>query len=318
MPFMWKFLEIIVLALASLAMAVAAAALLGGALPGIAILGNFAAYALIAASGCTAFAAWREGRTALWTSLAAVLVNGALVLPTIAGVSSAPAGAPSMKLLMFNIHWNNKNFDGIDALIAQYDPDVVVLNEIYKNNRPGLRMLDARFPYRVECWTSWPCDTLILSRRPLRNQNMMREHDGVRIGVAQATFDIGACPVTIFAAHFNRPWPYHALNSDGAQVKQARALAELVAAWAGPRIVAGDLNAAAWTPVVREIAGAAKGRALGGLSGTWPWFFPSALKMPIDHVIVSGEIVGTRTVLPVTGSDHSPVLAELAMPGCER
>jgi endonuclease/exonuclease/phosphatase (EEP) superfamily protein YafD len=315
---MWKFLEIAVLAVAGMSLAVAIAALLGGALPGIAVLGNFAAYALAASAAGAAFAAWRGSRAAIWTSLAAVLANGALVLPAVSSGAAAPAGAPSMKLMLFNIHWNNRNFEAIDAMIAKHDPDVVVLNEVYKNNRPGLRMLDARFPYRVECWTSWPCDSLILSRRPLRNQNMAVEHEGVRLGVAQATVDIGTCPVTLFAVHFNRPWPYHALSSDGAQVKQARALAGLVGAWAGPRIVVGDLNAATWTPVVREIAGAAKGKALGGVSGTWPWFFPSALKMPIDHVVVSQpEIIGTRTVLPVTGSDHSPVLTELAMPGCQ-
>jgi endonuclease/exonuclease/phosphatase (EEP) superfamily protein YafD len=309
-------LELTLLAVGGLTLAVAAAAFAGGALPGIAILGNFAAYALIVAVLAAGVAAWRRWRAALLVGLAAVLANAALVVPALSSGPAIAEGSPALKLMLFNIRWNNTNFDGIDALIAQHDPDVVVLNEVYKNNRPGLRMLDARFPYRLECWTAWPCDTLILSRRPLRNSAMEIAHGETRLGVAQTQVEVGGCEVTLFGVHLNRPWPYHALSSDAAQFRQARALADLARDWPGPKIVVGDLNAAAWTPLVRELAAAVKGRALGGLSGTWPWFLPSFAKLPIDHVIVSGEIAGTRTVLAPTGSDHSPVLAELAVREC--
>jgi endonuclease/exonuclease/phosphatase (EEP) superfamily protein YafD len=243
-------------------------------------------------------------------------LNGAWVLPTMIGTSTASLDAgQTTKLLVFNMWWNNKQLAAVKALIARTDPDIIVLLEVSQRSRPDLRTLDAAYPYRVECWTSLPCDALVLSRKSLTEQTTATELDGVRLGVARAGFDLNGCPVTLFAAHLNRPWPYHSHALNTSQGSQFAALATAVRQWPGLKIVVGDLNAAPWTHGIRQLADAVNGKPLGGLSGTWPWFLPAILKLPIDHVIVSRpSIMASRTVLASTGSDHSPVLATLSVP----
>lgn len=302
----------------AIGLAVAAAALFGGWIPAIAIAGHFAFYAAIAGVALAAMG-WAWSRSwAIYTTLAVAMVNAAVVASVGPSGRAPAADAQTAKLLVFNVRWSNERLDDVVALVTKHQPDVVVFHEVYRQNRPGLRALDAQYPYRVECWQSWPCDTLILSRKRLSAPFIATDWKGTEIGFARVEFDVGACPVTLFAAHLNRPWPYHSLGSDAAQYKQTAALADAVRAWPGPKIVVGDMNATTWSPVVRELAVAAGGRPLRGWSGTWPYFFPGVLKLPIDHVIVSQpQIEATRAVLDTTGSDHSPVLATLAAT-CER
>jgi endonuclease/exonuclease/phosphatase (EEP) superfamily protein YafD len=301
-------------AAAAVGAAVAASAMFGGLAPSIAIAGHFAFYAAL--GGLAVFGvAWRAGAgRAAYACLAVALVNVIIVSSQATGVPSPEAGARTVKLLVFNVRWSNERLDEVVALVTQHQPDVVVFNEIFRSNRQGLRALDAQYPYRVECWQTWPCDTLILSRKRLRYPFVTGEWNGVSVGFARVEFDVGACPVAVFAAHLNRPFPYHSLSSNAAQFKQTQALAQAVREWPGAKIVVGDLNAATWTPVVRALASAAGGRALSGWSGTWPYFLPGVLKLPIDHVIVSRpQIKASRAVLDASGSDHSPVLTTLSV-----
>jgi endonuclease/exonuclease/phosphatase (EEP) superfamily protein YafD len=305
---------------ALLALAGAAAALAGavagGAIPLIAIWASFVhAGAVLAALAAWWF--WRQGATR-WALAAAVVLAGSAAMT---GPALWPSGAPAAKpghgakILLFNLHWNNRDFVAVKALVEAHNPDIVVLQEVFERNRAELRILDAAYPYRVECWTARPCDTLILSRRSLRETASFVAWRGVPLGLARAGFELDGCPVTLFAAHLNRPWPYRRLGAPATQPAQTKAFADAIAGWPGPKIVLGDLNAVTWSPVVRELAAAAQGRALGGLSGTWPWFLPGPAKLPIDHVIVSKPaIAGARTVLGAPGSDHHAVLAELSVP----
>jgi endonuclease/exonuclease/phosphatase (EEP) superfamily protein YafD len=298
---------------AVIGLAVAISALFGGVSPAIAIAGHFAFYAALGGWILSIAGRLLHAGRAAYAALAVALVNSLIVAQSAMGVSRPEPGAETAKLLLFNIRWSNERLDDVVALVSAQQPDVVVLSEVYAKNRPGLRALDAQYPYRIECWQSWPCDTLILSRKPLRDPFVATRWQDVEIGFARVEFEIGACPVTLFTAHLNRPWPYHSLRSAAAQFKQADALAHAVREWPGAKIVAGDMNATTRSPVVRALASAADGRALSGSSGTWPNFLPGLLKLPIDHIVVSErQIKASRDVLGPTGSDHSPVLATLS------
>ena len=297
------------LAASAIGLFVAASALLGGLLPLLFVFGNFAVYAALMCLAAAVFA-WRlKVRTGALAALGAAIVNAAITIPAYIGPPGPAEGAQVKKLFLFNMHWSNERFDEIADLIRESDPDIVVLSEVHRRNREGLRAIDALYPYRLECWQSRPCDTLILSRLQLREQFVTGNWMETELGIARVEFDAGACPVTLFAVHFTRPWPFHSLGSNRAQFRQANALAAAVREWPGAKIVAGDMNATTWTPIVKALAEAASGQALAGVSGTWPSYLPGVLKMPIDHVIVSRpQISATRKVLAPTGSDHSPVL----------
>jgi endonuclease/exonuclease/phosphatase (EEP) superfamily protein YafD len=84
-----------------------------------------------------------------------------------------------------------------------------------------------------------------------------------------------------------------------------------------PFLLMGDFNAAPWSRAfarLRGAAGACDTRAGFGAQTSFPadgWL----LRIPIDHVLASCAIgVRDRRVGPAVGSDHLPVIADLAVP----
>jgi endonuclease/exonuclease/phosphatase (EEP) superfamily protein YafD len=86
-------------------------------------------------------------------------------------------------------------------------------------------------------------------------------------------------------------------------------------------IVLGDFNLTPWSPRFRD-ALARSGLTPAGDYRLWPRTFPAmpAARLlfflsggiPIDHVLVSGDLGVSRVVRgPFIGSDHYPVYAEL-------
>ncbi len=58
----------------------------------------------------------------------------------------------------------------------------------------------------------------------------------------------------------------------------------------------------------RDVAGA-------GIQGTWPSQLPGFLRIPIDHVLVGGDLgVAEFSVGEAMGSDHRAVRAVLVLP----
>jgi endonuclease/exonuclease/phosphatase (EEP) superfamily protein YafD len=84
-----------------------------------------------------------------------------------------------------------------------------------------------------------------------------------------------------------------------------------------PFVVAGDLNTTVWSPTYRAFVaklGLSNARRGYGMQPTWPTGFPSLLRLPIDHVLVSSAIqVAGFAVGPDVSSDHLPVLADLVI-----
>ena len=83
-----------------------------------------------------------------------------------------------------------------------------------------------------------------------------------------------------------------------------------------PMIVAGDLNLTPWSPFFREFvdrSGLRDSRRGFGVQATWPSRLGMA-GIPMDHVLVSqdGSVIDRR-VGPSFGSDHRPVIVDLAI-----
>jgi endonuclease/exonuclease/phosphatase (EEP) superfamily protein YafD len=78
--------------------------------------------------------------------------------------------------------------------------------------------------------------------------------------------------------------------------------------------VVGDFNAAPWGYVIQTIASRGGVSVLTGGGGTWPSILPPQLRIPIDNMLASpGLSFVSRRVLPKLGSDHLPVLGEIAV-----
>lgn len=100
---------------------------------------------------------------------------------------------------------------------------------------------------------------------------------------------------------------------------QARKLAIAVAALSGPRIVAGDFNAAEATPVMQTVLAAGLRDAFSAAGIGWGFTYGHGWKLGlsflrIDHILVSAEFdVLASEVGRADASAHRPVVADLAL-----
>ena len=94
----------------------------------------------------------------------------------------------------------------------------------------------------------------------------------------------------------------------------AAPLSACVAALPPRRVVLGDFNATPWNTAFREMrrrANLSLGTTRWWLP-TWPDLEPALLRIPIDHVLVAGDLPVLRAQLgaPIA-SDHRPLLAAI-------
>ena len=133
------------------------------------------------------------------------------------------------------------------------------------------------------------------------------------------TFDLPSGDAVRFAFIHPRP-PQPADDTDNRDAELVLVARE-VEDHDGPLIVAGDFNDVAWsytTELFQEISGLLDPRIGRGLYSTFHAGYPP-MRWPLDHVFHSEalQVVELRR-LDHVGSDHFPILAELAVvPGAE-
>jgi vancomycin resistance protein VanJ len=138
--------------------------------------------------------------------------------------------------------------------------------------------------------------------------------------VAEVPWPAGGEPIEILNVHLAAPHVrpvVQRLRDRRGQVRDV--LAYLDAAPRGRRVLAGDLNASPLWPAYRRlrarfddaaVEGARRaGRRPGRTWGPWPG---SVRLLRIDHVLVRGLVATASRVLPLRGSDHSALVADLA------
>ena len=83
-------------------------------------------------------------------------------------------------------------------------------------------------------------------------------------------------------------------------------------------VLAGDFNMTPWCPPLRGLLGDrhqlhdARRTSGAGRLTTWPAALPSALRIPIDHLLHDASVTCTNLRLgPPIGSDHLPLIADL-------
>lgn len=254
-----------------------------------------------------ALARWPE--IAGGAAVAAVATYG-LAMPSVTPPGPVAAEAPRFRVLLFNMWFGNRQHAAVAKLIQRENADLVVILESSLRARNALRKVTSAYPYRFDC-TASGCDVVAFSRSRMLPQSIARTSDANRSPYVTIGTEIGGCRLTLIATHMTRPFPHRPY---GSQREQAREIGSVVGSIAGAKVVLGDFNGATWGYVVRTIEARGNVRAATGAGGTWPSVLPEQLRIPIDHVMVGpGLKVASRTVLPATGSDHRPVLVEIAV-----
>lgn len=220
-----------------------------------------------------------------------------------------------LRVMTANVLTTNHNSAGLLKLVHDFTPDIVVTLESDAWWQKQLDTLDSDYPYSAKV----PLDNLygmhVYSRLRLSNVqiNYLVESDkpSVHCDVEMP------CGQTV-NAHFVHPAPPSPTENEESRERDAELIlvARQVTPEQVPTIVCGDLNDVAWsrtTLLFRKISGLLDPRIGRGMFNTFHadyWF----ARWPLDHMFHSHHFaLVSMTRLPGFGSDHFPLLTELAL-----
>jgi endonuclease/exonuclease/phosphatase (EEP) superfamily protein YafD len=218
---------------------------------------------------------------------------------------------PTLRLLTANL-WNGRaDPDALAELIADAQPDAVLAQEMTPEHA---RAIEALLPYGVLLPRRDACGMGLALRRPARITVLrLPQRDALIARLSAPEWNAFGSPVEIVNVHVSAPTSLRQLWLRRAQVE---ALCAHVASTPMPRVIAGDFNMFRLMPAYRALCGrlcdaALQRRAFG--QPTWSPRADWARWLRLDHVLTQGLQTTDLRVLRVHGSDHSALLATLAV-----
>lgn len=257
----------------------------------------------------------------LVTNLLCVLWQSRKIHPftPLARVQVKPAGAGaakerSFRLLISNVMMENQQHERLLALIANCEPDLVLLVETDETWRRALAPLKETFPHVVEQPQDNWYGLLLFSRLPLVDPKVefLVQHDipSVYTGFRLRSGEV----IYLHGLHPRPPEPIRDQDStprDAELVVVGRAIREV---GQRPTVVAGDLNDVAWSPTTElfvRLSGLLDPRVGRGFYNSFH-ADRVLVRYPLDHVFHSNhfKLMDLRRLSHI-GSDHFPVFIEL-------
>lgn len=271
-------------------------------------------YLVIAVLLSIAFALLRW-RGYILLGLATVALNAYFVVPWYMPVAHAAAGT-EIRLLHANVFVRNTDGARFTTLAREFDPDIIVMQEVTPAFMRSLAELDIIYPHKLVEARDSAYGIALYSKYPLRSSAIVAS---APLGLPEiiATLEVDGRALNLVSGH-----PLHPLGAEnyGARNLQLDELAEIARRTPEPLIVIGDLNVTMWSHHYRsfeEKSGLRNARLGFGIKPSWPLFMPFAM-IPIDHCLVSDDIevsnFGTGSNI---GSDHLPILVSLSLTGAE-
>lgn len=252
--------------------------------------------------------------------LLSLLLNLVRIAPLYLKIPSQPstAGIP-IKLIQFNVCAPTKDFHRTALFLKQQRADIAVLEECNERCYQHLQRdkVLASYPYQF--------------RSPLRHRLVILSHFPLKAfpgptltaepAVAWLMLNIQKQPVLLLAMHSTRP-------SSGApyyrnQWLQFEIISRTMRNTPTPALMVGDLNTSPWGAsfqMLLDKSGLQNSMDGFGLQLSFPVFIPHHPKaqtfpiVAIDHVLASQHfMVLNRQLGPDVGSDHLPVIVDLAL-----
>lgn len=277
------------------------------------ILANFRAQFVIVLAALGAITVLTKWRQAGYGILLVAMINVIVIMPLYAGSrGGAGAGAPSMRVMSFNLQSQNDEYARVIEYIESIDADIVLLHEASRPWEAAVESADLGYEIIMPRTDDLVFASLVL----VKGSGVLGVSYG--FGETQArgvevTFTPPAWPepVKVLAAHPLAPWGERRAKIRDAQIGFA-------ADWAedqnGSFMVAGDLNATPWSAPFRALAGTngLRNSQIGfGIQPSFPAGI-SFFRVPIDHLLHSETlVVSDRRLGPAMGSDHFPLVVDL-------
>lgn len=267
------------------------------------------------ATGCLALLGLAfAARSRMLIGAAALLlaVCFAMLLTGLPGASpEAEAGSERfLRVATFNLWGRNGHVDRVIKFLDDIDADAVVLEEVRPHHSDLLAKLSARYPHRV----GEQHGLVILSKHPiLADGRIDRAGRPPRMSliIRWARLDVNGASVELAGVHLARPFYPELQQADILD------LTKFAQSRSAPLILAGDFNMAPWTFKLKRFTEATGLGRFSTFQPTWPmhWLgLPLLPLIPIDNVFASAHFASLGTTMgPRLGSDHRPVIADIAL-----
>jgi endonuclease/exonuclease/phosphatase (EEP) superfamily protein YafD len=231
-------------------------------------------------------------------------------------VRRARPGGPldRLRLLSANVLIENRAPHRLLSLVRAHRPDILVTLETDAWWERHLDTLLPEYPHTI--------------KRPLANSYGMHVYSRLPLEEPTVEFlierEVPSMHATVVLrsgqrvrAHFLHPTPPSPTENPRSTERDAELIvvAKRVAQERGPVIVTGDLNDVAWSTTTRlfcKLSRLLDPRIGRGMFNTFHARWP-CLRWPLDHIFHSDDFTLVALCrLPAIGSDHFPILAELA------
>lgn len=226
----------------------------------------------------------------------------------------AAQGCPAeqqVRLLEANLQMTNEHDNRLFNEIRQYQPDVILAEEVDQWWHSCLSQLEDRYPYHQSHVSQNYYGIELLSRKPLVNPQVVFPANSRDPAIFSGLQLGSGATIRLYGIH---PRPPTFGQSSAERDAEVMYTALQMADQKGPEVLAGDLNATPWSPVVRRaarIAHLVDPRIGRGWNPTWK-ANAIVMRWPLDNILFSeGLAVTDYRVLPPFGSDHQPLLLTL-------
>jgi endonuclease/exonuclease/phosphatase (EEP) superfamily protein YafD len=252
----------------------------------------------------------RDWRAAVPAAVLAAL-NVATIAPHFTPVHRGnPVGTDRVTMLFVNVDVSNRDYARMVRYVREVDPDLVGITELSPPWAAAFGKALAAYRYRVLHVEDDAYGVGVYSRRPFTGGVERFPSDGPATIVGR--IELEQRHVTVVLTHPHTPFGPHA---GSLHQQQLRALGRARSGWSPRAVLCGDLNTPAWSGPLRALMREAKlsdSHRGYGFESTWPtWAWP--LRTPIDNCLVSkGLAVTRRSRGPSLGSDHFPLVIQLA------
>lgn len=215
-----------------------------------------------------------------------------------------------LKLISLNVNFRNKNSKPILDFIDKSNADVVAVQEATLFWLNEFDSLKSKYPYRRYQENRNRHGLVILSRIPFKQT----ESSNFTVPFIHATLVLHGKTISIVTIHFFTPtaeWRFKNRNLE------LRELGSIVKSDKNSMIVVGDFNASTWSPFYQAFVSETHlndARNGFGVVPTFPTNLPFIM-IPIDQCLVSSDLKILHFHSgPNIGSDHLPVILEVALP----
>ena len=226
-------------------------------------------------------------------------------------IPSSHLGEPPLKLIAWNVLWENPHKPEALAWLMSQDVDLILLTECTLEWQRALAPLTATYPYLIASGRDGAEGMLLLSRHPLDTA----DPEGLAANKPWISTIVHspAGPLRLLGMHPRTPRSGARFDERNAQYDRAAAITAADANL--PAIVMGDLNCTPFSPWFSRLLrrGRLRDSALGfGLTGTWQG---QGIRLPIDHILTSSHfrVLQHGVERDSRGSDHRPVTATMAV-----